>query len=281
MPIHEVTQPDRTDNFVATHPHLPFHLPISHPYPADSSLNKPLTTYLQPVPNFTPPIVSLRGGAGSPADQVRLPPTLFWLTGGREKPVTVKAWKEAKPKKRMGGLLGLAVNGVGAGTWCNGKEGVKSFEEGKEKEKEEGELAGPKTNNGNAASVKSSKSYLSKSSVKAHSSRSLKSSSSPRLSRSKGESNTAVANGEGAQKAVPLETVAEEATVPKGDAAPRDEQAASDASRDALAEGAAENAPAENAGDNASGNAEPVAGSEGNGNTAGAQNAAEAEDAKS
>ncbi|KAF1834684.1 hypothetical protein BDW02DRAFT_579370 [Decorospora gaudefroyi] len=69
--------------------------------------------------SFIQPIPSLRGGAGSPSalrDHKRLPPTLFWLAGGRGRIPSVAGWRSQKPKKRMGGLLGMAVYGEKAGT---------------------------------------------------------------------------------------------------------------------------------------------------------------------
>jgi len=69
------------------------------------------------------PIPTLRGG--SCPSPTRLPPTLYWLAGGRGKrPVTVKAWKQQKGgKKRFGGLFGLAVSGVrGMGGYESGEE---------------------------------------------------------------------------------------------------------------------------------------------------------------
>jgi hypothetical protein len=48
-------------------------------------------------------IPTLRGGAGS---DVRLPPTLYWLAGGRGKPVTIRSWQKQRGRKRIGGLWG-------------------------------------------------------------------------------------------------------------------------------------------------------------------------------
>jgi hypothetical protein len=81
-----------------------------------SPIHKPRDT--TPLP-LIQPIPSLTGGAGSPSclqDTDRLPPTLFWLAGGRGKPITVSSWKKQRQKKRMGGLLGMAVFGRKAGT---------------------------------------------------------------------------------------------------------------------------------------------------------------------
>jgi hypothetical protein len=81
---------------------------------------------IKPSRSISPPFPSLRGGAGSAS---RLPPTLYWLAGGRGKPITVSSWKSQRGKKRMGGLLGMAVFGKKAGTLYE--------------KQETGELAGP------------------------------------------------------------------------------------------------------------------------------------------
>lgn len=75
---------------------------------------QPLTP---PVSTSTPPIPSLRGGAGSAswADSDRLPPKLYWLAGGRGRPITVGSWKQQRGKTRMGGILGMVVSGARAG----------------------------------------------------------------------------------------------------------------------------------------------------------------------
>jgi hypothetical protein len=57
-------------------------------------------------------VPTLRGGSGS---AVRLPPTLYWLAGGRGQPVKISSWKKQKEKKRMGGWLGMAMYSVNAG----------------------------------------------------------------------------------------------------------------------------------------------------------------------
>ncbi|KAF1921465.1 hypothetical protein BDU57DRAFT_510281 [Ampelomyces quisqualis] len=62
---------------------------------------------------IAPPVPTLRGGAAS---AVRLPPTLYWLAGGTGAPVTIDAWQKRKGRRRMGGMLGLAIYGAQAGT---------------------------------------------------------------------------------------------------------------------------------------------------------------------
>jgi hypothetical protein len=89
----------------------------------------------------SPPVPNLRGGAGSTSpwkNTDRLPPTLYWLAGGRGKPLKVGSWKKQKPKKRMGGLLGMTLYGHKAGKECElapeagGSGSVTTVEEGVE-----------------------------------------------------------------------------------------------------------------------------------------------------
>lgn len=92
----------------------------------DSPINQPFPP--QDIP-------TLRGGA-SDSDTQRLPPTLYWLAGGKgRRPVTVKAWKQQKgQKKRFGGLLGMAV-------W--GRKGVEGYVSSEDEESDgdaEGEV---------------------------------------------------------------------------------------------------------------------------------------------
>jgi hypothetical protein len=63
-------------------------------------------------PTHALPIPTLRGGSGS---AIRLPPTLYWLAGGRGKPVTIGSWNTQKGKKRRSGWLGMAMYGARAG----------------------------------------------------------------------------------------------------------------------------------------------------------------------
>jgi hypothetical protein len=88
-----------TEHTIPAVPPLPDHF-VAHP--PDASLKKPDAS----SQNQTGP--SLRGGAGSEA---RLPPTLYWLAGGKGKPITVSSWQKTKHKKRRGGLLGMAMYG--------------------------------------------------------------------------------------------------------------------------------------------------------------------------
>ncbi|KAH8639439.1 hypothetical protein IG631_07209 [Alternaria alternata] len=120
--------PSRTPSFAATHSqprsiffHLPtFGLTSTLALPAVPPFNRSAPfTDVAIQPRTQSPIVSLRGGTGSPSalrGYERLPPTLFWLAGGRGKPITTVSWKIQRPKKRMNGLLGMALHGLDAGT---------------------------------------------------------------------------------------------------------------------------------------------------------------------
>ncbi|KAB2108458.1 hypothetical protein AG0111_0g2986 [Alternaria gaisen] len=120
--------PSRTPSFAATHSQprsIFFHLPTfgltsipALPTIPPFNCSAPFTD-VAIQPRTQSPIVSLRGGTGSPSalrGYERLPPTLFWLAGGRGKPVTTVSWKTQRPKKRMNGLLGMALHGLDAGT---------------------------------------------------------------------------------------------------------------------------------------------------------------------
>jgi hypothetical protein len=74
---------------------------------------QPLSYHLPHPQTPTPPIPHLRGGASS---EIRLPRTLYWLAGGTGRSVTICSWQKQRGKKRMGGLLGMAMNGARAGT---------------------------------------------------------------------------------------------------------------------------------------------------------------------
>ncbi|KAJ4984559.1 mitochondrial outer membrane protein [Stagonosporopsis vannaccii] len=73
----------------------------------DSPINQPAS--LSHSQFLNPPFPHLRGGADTPG---RVPTTLFWLAGGTgRKPITFGGWKQSRPKRRMGGLSGMAVFG--------------------------------------------------------------------------------------------------------------------------------------------------------------------------
>lgn len=94
--------PQRSPSFRLSSLSLPV---FSHRQPK-SHINQPASTVL-PHP-LTSPFPQLRGGAESPN---KVPPTLFWLAGGKGKPISFSSWKESRPKQRMGGLFGMAVYG--------------------------------------------------------------------------------------------------------------------------------------------------------------------------
>jgi len=73
------------------------------------------------------PSPSLRGRTGSPAleSEQKLSPTLFWLAGGTGMPISVAGWRKRRPKKRMDGLLGMAIYGSRVGMeYREGGDGV-------------------------------------------------------------------------------------------------------------------------------------------------------------
>ncbi|KAF9700068.1 hypothetical protein EKO04_001990 [Ascochyta lentis] len=78
---------------------------------SESPINQPVPAVI--LQSSIPPFPHLRGGAASPDD---IPPTLFWLAGGKGKPVSFSGWKQSRPKQRMGGLFGMAVFGKNYGT---------------------------------------------------------------------------------------------------------------------------------------------------------------------
>ncbi|KAJ4356638.1 uncharacterized protein N0V89_004674 [Didymosphaeria variabile] len=94
------------DHDCETHPE---EAPHSERYPLPEGYN--LATCMNP----TSEIPHLRGGGNQSREPKRIPASLFYLAGatGRkpEETITVDAWNKMKPKKRMGGLLGMAVFG--------------------------------------------------------------------------------------------------------------------------------------------------------------------------
>ncbi|KAF2851555.1 hypothetical protein T440DRAFT_507412 [Plenodomus tracheiphilus IPT5] len=111
-------------------------------------------------PNIARNIHVLRGGAGSPTPSTfsvedKLPPTLFWLAGGKGRPTSVAGWKKSRPEKRMGGLLGMAMFGRRAGV---GYRGIDDSG-GSNGDCETASIGGSATNKrGSDASVRSNKS---------------------------------------------------------------------------------------------------------------------------
>jgi hypothetical protein len=268
--------------------HRPAASPINIPFPLTSSsksTTQPQTSKpahqpqsctlanLSPKTSFTSPVVSLRGGAGSPStlrDHERLPAGLFWLAGGTGRPITAASWKAQRGKKRMGRLVGMAVHGLKAGTaYGKEKEGGKqpttevtpkkstaktASVAGSVKDTEKG---GKGLAEDKAESVKSSRTHSSKSSsssskssTKSHGCRSSKSSSSSRKS---SKSSADVAKEGQGQRDAALDPVPEEAAAPAEDAAapalqggaaagdlPAEGAAAEDTPRDAPAEAPAD-----------------------------------------
>ncbi|KAH7083739.1 hypothetical protein FB567DRAFT_447230 [Paraphoma chrysanthemicola] len=73
--------------------------------PAHARLGDRSTSWLLRCPSTSPTL----------SDADRVPEGLYWLAGGRGRPITVASWKSQRPKKRMGGLLGMLVFGHKAG----------------------------------------------------------------------------------------------------------------------------------------------------------------------
>lgn len=67
------------------------------------------------------PLPRLRGGSGTLKDSDNLPQALFYLAGGLGPASTAGQWRKQRPKKRMGGLLGMAIFGSKAGTAYDGE----------------------------------------------------------------------------------------------------------------------------------------------------------------
>ncbi|KAF1940070.1 hypothetical protein EJ02DRAFT_467639 [Clathrospora elynae] len=203
-----------------------------HHQRADSPINLPnpptTDTQLPVKPSFP----SLRGGTGSPSglrDTERLPPTLFWLAGGRGKQsVTAGSWKSRRPKKRTGGLLGLAMYGMNSGTEYGSVTNMKAIAPVVSSAPAAEEGGGV----GSGGSVKSSKS--SAKSHKSHSPKSSSSSSSRSSSRSRagsrpGEPIGPAAHEGEAHRDNPLEPIPEDAPPAGGRVAAEDVLAAGDA----------------------------------------------------
>ncbi|KAH6875825.1 hypothetical protein BKA58DRAFT_129408 [Alternaria rosae] len=185
--------------------------------PAVAANDATLTATLRPA-------VSLRGGAGSPSalrDHERVPPTLFWLAGGKGKPITTASWKSQKPKRRMGGVFGMALHGLDAGTEYGSRKYKGDDGSSSELPRHVAvavEVSKPATKE-KAESVKSGMTYSSRLSS---SSRSSTKSNSSRSSNSHG---SAAAVGE-VRREVPLDPVPEEAAAPAIDPPPADPAAA-------------------------------------------------------
>lgn len=100
--------------------------PSVYPRRPDSPINQPCP--ITQAQFLNPPIPHLRGGAGLPSPSVdpadKIPPTIFYLAGGTRKPITFRGWAQNRPKKRSGGLLGMAVFGRRYGREYEGDRNV-------------------------------------------------------------------------------------------------------------------------------------------------------------
>ncbi|KAH9877808.1 hypothetical protein J1614_003025 [Plenodomus biglobosus] len=72
-------------------------------------------------------VPGLRGGADSlllftSSSKDRLPPILLWLAGDKSRSITVAGWRRSKTKKRIDGLIGMAIFGGRAGIVYSGIE---------------------------------------------------------------------------------------------------------------------------------------------------------------
>jgi len=204
--------------------------PIDTPAVSASHTTQPVTL---------PPTVSLRGGAGSPSalrDHQRVPSTLFWLAGGKGKPITTASWKSQKPKRRAGGLFGMALHGLEAGTNYEARKSTGHSSSCTELPRDipvavAAEESKPATKE-KAESVKSGRPHSSSSSSSSRSSTKSHGSHSSTSHRS-------AAAGSEAHRELPLDPVPEEAaTAPAADPPPADP---------AATEGPPIEVPAENA----------------------------------
>ncbi|KAG9190984.1 hypothetical protein G6011_09072 [Alternaria panax] len=151
---------------------------------------------------------SQRGGTGSPSalrDHERLSPTLFWLAGGRGRPITTADWKSQKPEKRIGGLLGMALYGLDAGSEYRKHKNTRYSGSGASTLRNMPVM--PKANKSvkreKAASVKSSKTH-SRSSISSNRSTKSQNSQSPKLNKS-------ATSASGVQREALLDPISEEA----------------------------------------------------------------------
>ena len=236
----DVTNPatSRTASFAATYPqsrsifsYLPlFGLASIFARITGPSIDTPAVSASHTIQPVTlPPTVSLRGGAGSPSalrDHQRVPSTLFWLAGGKGKPITTASWKSQKPSRRMGGVFGMALHGLDAGTEYGPRKSTGSSSSISELPRHvavtvavAAEASKPAAKE-KAESVKSGRSHSSRSSS------SSKGSTKSHSSRSSTSHRSATAGSE-AHREPPLDPVPEEvAAAPAADAPPANPAAA-------------------------------------------------------
>jgi len=238
----------RTASFAATYPqprsvfsYLPlFGLASIFARLTGPSIDTPAVSVSQTIQPVTlPPTVSLRGGAGSPSalrDHQRVPSTLFWLAGGKGKPITTASWKSQKPHRRMGGVFGMALHGLDAGT----EYGSRKFTG------DSGRSSEPPRHVAVAAEASKPATKEKVESVKSGRSHSYRSSSSSKSSGTKSHSShsstshRSAAAGDEAPREVPLDPVPEEAAAaPAADLPPANPAAAEGPPTQVLAEDAA------------------------------------------
>jgi hypothetical protein len=213
----------RTASFAATYPQSCSILSYLQSLSLISIFSRPGRPVAE-GPTTLLPTASLRGGAGSPSalrDNERVPPTLFWLAGGKGESIKTSSWKSHKPKKRMGGLLGMALHGLDAGTEYGSKKSTGDNSPDTELPRNIPAVAAvsePPVKEV-AESVKSNKTRSSRSSSLSHSStKSHKSHSS--------KSSQSTATGGEASREATLDPVPEEAAAPGEEAPPAGDAAA-------------------------------------------------------
>lgn len=223
----------RTASFAARYPqprsvfsYIPlFRLASVFAHPANPSVDAPAVSANDATLIATlPPTVSLRGGAGSPSalrDHERVPPTLFWLAGGKGRPITTASWKSQKPKRRMGGVFGMALHGLDAGIEYGSRK-YRGDDGGSSELPRHVAVAVEVSKPATKEKAESVKSGMTHSSRLSYSSRISPKSNSSRSSNSHG---SAAAVGE-AQREVPLDPVPEEAAAPAVDPPPANPAAA-------------------------------------------------------
>ena len=230
----------RTASFAATYPqprsifsYLPlFGLASIFARLTGPSIDTPAVTASHTIQPVTlPPTVSLRGGAGSPSalrDHQRVPSTLFWLAGGKGKPITTASWKSQKPQRRMGGVFGMALHGLDAGTEYGARKSTGNSSSSSELPRHVAVTvataaeASKHVTKEKAESVKSGRTHSSRSSS------SSRGSTKSHVSRSSSSHKSAAAGGE-TQREAPLDPVPEEAAAaPAADLPPADPVAAED-----------------------------------------------------
>jgi hypothetical protein len=154
---------------------------------------------------------------------------LFWLAGGKGNPTTTASWKSQKPRKRMSGLLGMALYGLDAGTEYGTRKDTR--DSGAGTGLQENHSVAPKANK--PAVKEKAESVMSNKTHSSSSSSSSKRSSRSHSTRSLESSKSAAVTSE-TQREAPLGSVPEEeeaaaaADVPASDPLPADARPAED-----------------------------------------------------